>query len=178
MVEKAHYTILKQIDELEIRHYPETILAVAPNTQYDSGFNLLFNYIQGENKTQKKIKMTAPVISSEKIPMTAPVISNQNYMAFVLPSSFSKETVPKPTNTQIKIKIQPERTIAVKRFSGRATTKDIEKQLDILYDILHRHNIQTQGESFLMRYNSPFAPGFIRRNEVAIEIISKKIKKE
>jgi hypothetical protein len=178
MVEKAHYKILKQVDELEIRHYSEIILAVAPNMQYDSGFNLLFNYIQGANTTQKKISMTAPVITSEKIPMTAPVISDQHYMAFVLPSSYSKETVPKPTNTQINIKIQPERTIAVKRFSGRATTKDIEKQLDILYKTLQKHNIETQGESFLMRYNSPFAPGFIRRNEVAIEIISKKIKKE
>jgi hypothetical protein len=177
MVEKAPYQVIKTIDDLEIRKYPSLILAVAPNTEYDSGFNLLFNYIQGANQSQKKISMTAPVITSEKIPMTAPVISDQHYMAFVLPSSYSKATVPKPTNTQIKIKTQPERTIAVKRFSGRATTKDIEKQFDILYNTLQKHNIQTQGESFLMRYNSPFAPGFIRRNEVAIEIISKKLKK-
>ena len=174
MVEKAPYEVIRHVDDLEIRRYPQLILAIAPNNEYDTGFNLLFNYIQGANTTQKKISMTAPVISSEKIPMTAPVISDQNYMAFVLPTSYSQDTIPKPTNSQIKIKIQPERTIAVKRFSGRATKKDVEKQLDILYSTLQKHNIETQGESFLMRYNSPFAPGFIRRNEVAIEIILKK----
>jgi hypothetical protein len=174
MVQKAPYQVIKQIDDLEIRHYLQIIIAVAPNSGYDSGFNLLFNYIQGANKSQKKISMTAPVITSEKIPMTAPVISDQHYMAFILPASYTQDTVPKPTNPQIKIQIQPERTIAVKRFSGRATKKDIEKQLDILYNTLQKHKIETQGESFLMRYNSPFAPGFIRRNEVAIEIILKK----
>jgi hypothetical protein len=174
MVEKAPYQVIKQIDEVEIRHYPQTILAVAPNSENDSGFNLLFNYIQGANTPQKKISMTAPVITSEKIPMTAPVISDQHYMAFVLPSSYSKDAVPTPTNPQVEIKNQPPRTLAVKRFSGRANKRDIERQLDILYTTLQNHNIQTKNESFLMRYNSPFAPGFIRRNEVAIEIISKK----
>ena len=174
MVEKAPYEVIRHVDALELRHYPQLILAVAPNNEYDTGFNLLFNYIQGANTTQKKISMTAPVITSEKIPMTAPVISDQQFMAFVLPSSYTQNTVPKPTNAQIEIKIQPERTIAVKRFSGRATKKDIEKQLEILYSTLQKNDIQTKGESFLMRYNSPFAPGFIRRNEVAIEIILKK----
>jgi hypothetical protein len=174
MVEKTPYDIVKQLDEIEIRQYPKTILAVAPNTDNDSGFNLLFNYIQGANQSQKKISMTAPVITSEKIPMTAPVISDQNYMAFFLPTNYSQDTVPQPTNPQIEIKIQPERTIAAKRFSGRANNKDIETQLDILYTTLQKHNIQTKGESFLMRYNSPFAPGFIRRNEVAVEIIISK----
>ena len=174
MVEKAPYQLIKKIDDLEIRKYPSLILAVAPNTEQDSGFNLLFNYIQGANQTQKKISMTAPVITSEKIPMTAPVISDQHYMAFVLPSSYTQKTVPTPTNAQIEIRIQPERTIAVKRFSGRATKKDIEQQLEILYSTLQKNDVQTRGESFLMRYNSPFAPGFIRRNEVAVEIILKK----
>jgi hypothetical protein len=173
MVEKAPYQIINQIDGLEIRHYPEMILALAHTNNDDSAFGILFNYIQGANKTQKKIKMTAPVISSEKIPMTAPVISDQNYMAFVMPETYTKETIPLPTNPLVEIKIQRPRTLAVLRFSGRASQKDTQKQFEKLNSTLQKHNIQTKGESFLMRYNSPFTPGFIRRNEVAIEIINK-----
>ena len=174
MVEKAPYQLINKIENLEIRHYPEIILATAQNNNDDSAFNILFNYIQGANKTQKKIKMTAPVIFSEKIPMTTPVITQKNYMAFVMPTTYSKESIPKPTNPAVEIKIQPARTIAVLRFSGRASQKDTAKQINKLYTTVQKHKLQTRGESFLMRYNSPFSPGFIRRNEVAVEIIPDK----
>ncbi len=109
MVEKISYDVLKKMDDLEIRKYPEILLAVVKEHDDDSAFGLLFNYISGENKIQKKIKMTAPVISSEKIQMTAPVISKKNYMAFVVPSSYNIENVPKPTNPKVSIEIQPKK---------------------------------------------------------------------
>jgi len=136
----------------------------------DSGFSLLFNYISGNNKIKKQIKMTAPVITSEKIPMTAPVISKEDYMAFIIPSSYDEETVPIPTNSNVKIKHQPEKTLAVLRFSGKTSRKKVEKQIERLLGTLEKNQIQIIDKPILMRYNSPFAPGFIRRNEVAIEI--------
>lgn len=171
MVEKAPYTVVKKIDNLEVRDYPELILAAVEDFQDDNAFGLLFNYISGENKSQKKISMTAPVITSEKIPMTAPVISQKNYMAFVMPSSYDKSTIPEPKNQKVKIKIQPKKTLAVQRFSGYATHKKTELKIEELLSTVKKNKLKTKGEPFLMRYNSPFAPGFIRRNEVAIEII-------
>jgi len=170
MVEKVSYEVLKRIDDIEIRKYPKIILAVVEGYQGDSGFGLLFNYISGSNKARKKIQMTAPVITSEKIKMTAPVISKEDYMAFVLPSSYDQETVPLPTNSDVKIVNQPEKILAVIRFSGKTSRKQVEKQIDRLLDILDKNQIQIINKPILMRYNSPFAPGFIRRNEVAIEI--------
>jgi hypothetical protein len=32
--------------------------------------------------------------------------------------------------------------------------------------------LSARSEPFLMRYNPPFMPGFLRRNEVAIEVTS------
>ena len=171
MVEKISYDVLKKIDDLEIRKYPEILLAVVKDHDDDSAFGLLFNYISGENKTQKKIKMTAPVISSEKIQMTAPVISQKNYMAFAVPSYYNMENVPKPTNPKVNIEIQPKKTVAVLRFSGYSTSNNIEKNTKKLLTQIKTNKLKTKGEPYLMRYNSPFAPGFIRRNEVAIEII-------
>jgi hypothetical protein len=170
MVEKASYLILKKIGEVEIRKYPKMILAVVDGYEGDSGFNYLFNYISGENKTQKKIAMTAPVITSEKIPMTAPVISKKEYMAFVLPSYYNEKSVPIPLDSNVKIKVQQEKIFAVLRFSGRTSKKLVEKQKEKLYEILKNNKIQIIDNLILMRYNSPFAPGFIRRNEVAVEI--------
>jgi len=171
MVENAPYEIVRRIESLEIRIYPSLILAKVEDFEDNNAFGLLFNYISGNNTSQKKISMTAPVITSEKIPMTAPVISEESYMAFIMPSSYDLSKIPKPKNKKIKIEIQPEKKLAVLRFSGRTNYKKTNKKFKQLLDLVKNNNFKTKGNPFLMRYNSPFAPGFIRRNEVAIEII-------
>ena len=127
MVEKAKYNLIKKIGKLEIRKYSELLLASVKNDEYDSGFGLLFRYISGDNRSSKKISMTAPVITSENIPMTAPVISKKNYMAFVMPSFFNYDNIPLPTNPAVSIKIEPAKCLAVIKFSGRENSKSIEK---------------------------------------------------
>ena len=170
MVEIASYKNLKKINGIEIRKYPKMLLAVVQGYKDDSGFNLLFNYISGDNKTQKKIPMTAPVITSEKIPMTAPVITKDDFMAFVLPSFYNEDTVPLPLNPEVKIKVQPEKIYAVLRFSGRTLRNRVQKQIQKLTQVLKNQNIRIKDDPILMRYNSPFTPGFLRRNEIAFEI--------
>jgi hypothetical protein len=170
MTQEIPYSVVKKIDKFEIRKYPEVILAVVKDNSNDSGFGLLFQYISGENKTRHRIAMTAPVITSEKIAMTAPVITKKDYMAFALPSSYTRETTPIPTNPAVKIEIQPEKDMAVYRFSGHTTHTRVEKFIQDLITKLQNQNISIIGEPILMRYNSPFTPGFLRRNEVAIEI--------
>ena len=170
MTEEVPYDVVKKIGDFEIRRYPEVILAVVEGFIDDSGFNLLFQYISGENKTRRRIAMTAPVITSEKITMTAPVITKNEYMAFALPASYTKETVPVPTNPAVKIVVQPKKELAVLRFSGRTPEVRVEKFIQKLQTSLQAQDIQSKGEPVLMRYNSPFTPGFLRRNEVGIEI--------
>lgn len=170
MTEEVPYDIIKKNGEIEIRRYPEVILAVVEGFIDDSGFSLLFQYISGENKTRRRIAMTAPVITSEKITMTAPVFTKNEYMAFALPASYTKETIPAPTNPAVKIEVQPEKVMAVLRFSGRTPEERIEKFIQKLKTSLQTMGIQSRGEPVLMRYNSPFTPGFLRRNEVGVEI--------
>jgi hypothetical protein len=174
MTEEVPYEVVKKVGDIEIRQYPEVILAVVEGYIDDSGFGLLFQYISGENKTRRRIAMTAPVITSEKITMTTPVITKNEYMAFALPASYTKETVPVPTNTTVKIEVQPKKEMAVLRFSGRTTDARVEKFIQKFKTSLQSQGIQTIGEPVLMRYNSPFTPGFLRRNEVGVEISSSK----
>ena len=170
MVEKVKYDVIKTIMDVEIRKYPKIILAIVEGYNDDSGFNFLFNYISGYNETKKKIPMTAPVITSEKIPMTAPVITKDDSMAFILPLSYTEDTVPSPKNSEVKINIQQEKTFAVLRFSGKTSRKRVQQHIEKLINILENNRIKIKDNPILMRYNSPFAPGFIRRNEVAVEV--------
>ena len=170
MVEKLDYTVIKKFTKIEIRDYPEIILAIVENINDNQAFGLLFNYISGHNKINEKIKMTAPVINSEKIKMTSPVISKSNYMAFVMPSSYNANNIPNPIDSNVKIRIEPKRKLAVIRFSGYSNNSKIKKYEDILLNELKLNKIKIKGEPLLMRYNSPFAPWFIRRNEIGVEV--------
>ncbi len=104
--------------------------------------------------------------------MTAPVITQQDSMAFVLPQDYSLQTVPQPNNPKIVIKLQKKTTYAVLRFSGRSTMSSIHEHTQRLDELVAQHHLKPISAHILMRYNSPFAPGFLRRNEIAVEIES------
>ena len=65
---------------------------------------------------------------------------------------------------------EKEKIYAVFRFRGKTTEKHVQEQFKRLLYKVKNHNLIIKGSPILMRYNSPFAPGFIRRNEVAVEI--------
>lgn len=164
------YTVTGKNGEIEFRHYPELVLATVDSANDDTGFNLLFAYISGSNRPKEKIPMTAPVITSQKIPMTAPVISDERTMSFVMPAGTTREETPDPVDSRVRIEVIPARDIAVLRFSGYAPPEDVESETSRLLEGLQNNGVVTTGQPFLMRYDSPWTPGFLRRNEVAIEI--------
>ena len=170
MVETARYEVAGQIGEVELREYPELMLATVTGQGDTSAFRLLFSYISGENRTRKKIPMTAPVITSEKIEITAPVISDANSFSFVMPVNYKLEEIPEPLDSHIRIQKLPARRLAVIRFKGYARQKSVNEVKARLLSALQTSGIATVGEPFLMRYNSPWTLGFMRRNEIGIEV--------
>jgi hypothetical protein len=138
-------------NEVEIREYPP--LLVAESTQ--NSFGQLFSYISGANAEGKKI------------PMTAPVITEGNTMSFILPEADG----PEPTG-QVELRTIPARRVAVIRFGGYITQSSYGKRLGILQQTLVTKGIQTEGAQFLMQYNDPWTPPFMRRNEVALVVSS------
>ena len=155
MVDIADYEVVGDLGRVELRRYGPLVVARVDGYG-DNGFGHLFRYIQGNNRQRSKVSMTAPVISergrmaspseSERIAMTAPVISGADSMAFVMPRGYTLETTPEPLDERVRIEEIPGRTVAVLRF-------------------------RTVGEVFSMVYNPPFTPWFMRRNEVAVEVL-------
>ncbi len=170
MTETTQYQETGRIGEVEIRHYPAVRVATVAGNDEGEDFGILFRYITGNNQPGKKIPMTAPVITPVEIPMTAPVISDIAGMSFVMPASFKGDNLPEPRDNRVRLREIPAREVAVIRFRGRAGSADVARVRAQLLSALADASIQTTGEPFLMRYNPPFTPGFLRRNVVAVEI--------
>ncbi len=82
----------------------------------------------------------------------------------------SRDEVPDPLDSRVRIVTVPERDVAVIRFSGDGTQQDVDAKTSLLQEGLKNAGIKTVGQPFLMRYDSPWTPGFLRRNEVGVEI--------
>ena len=180
MVEKAEYEVVKDLGRVEIRRYGTLVIARVDGYG-DGGFGLLFRYISGENGQRSKVAMTAPVIGeggdatptdgSERIAMTAPVIGDGGSLAFVLPRGYTRDTAPEPLDDRVRIAEVPGRTLGVLRFSGYFTERAFEARSRQLLEVLESAGVAPVGRVFSMRYNSPFALPFLRRNEVAVEVV-------
>ncbi|MGD0978858.1 MAG: heme-binding protein [Candidatus Bathyarchaeia archaeon] len=113
--------------------------------------------------------MTTPVVS-QQIEMTAPVLSDAGSMAFVMPEEYRIETTPEPLDNRVRIIEVPARVVAALRFSGRWSESLFRAKTKELLNELDKAKIKTKGNVFTMLYNAPYIPGFLRRNEVAIEV--------
>jgi hypothetical protein len=159
MVEEAAYSLVEKIEQVEIRQYPRLLVASVTDLGDNDAFWLLFRYISGTNKAQQKIAMTAPVITSSQ------------RMSFVMPEKFTRGSLPVPRDERVQIDEIESRTVAVLRFKGYARQKEAANHTEELLTILKEHGRKIAGEPFLMRYNAPYVPGFLRRNEVGIEVV-------
>jgi effector-binding domain-containing protein len=181
-IEESSYTLTVQEDKFEIRDYAPQILAetVVEGTLEDAGskaFNRLFRYISGENRPQGKIAMTAPVTQQpqgEKINMTSPVgqqqVEGQWAVSFTMPASYSLESLPKPEDATVKLRQVPARRMAAVRYSGFWSEKNYQQNKMELESWIQKKGLTILGDAVWARYNPPFTPWFMRRNEILIPV--------
>jgi effector-binding domain-containing protein len=180
-IEEAPYTTVKSEGSFEIRDYEPYLLA---ETLVDgdfekagsSAFQRLFRYISGDNQSQTKIAMTAPVSQEpgEKIAMTAPVgqqkSGDQWVVSFMMPASYSMENLPIPDDPQVRLREVPARRMAAVRYSGFWSEKNYQKNKAKLDTWVQKEGLSINGEAIWARYNAPFMPWFMRRNEILIPV--------
>jgi SOUL heme-binding protein len=183
-IEMPDYTLVYKDGALEYRQYAAYLVAeteVTDRSDYsaagDEGFRRLFRYITGANTNQSKIAMTAPVEQSaagQKIAMTAPVeqaaAAGGWTVAFVVPRQYNIQSVPLPSNPQVRIREVPAELRAVLRYSGRWTEKQFNRRKTELLDLLAAAGVEAVGEVGTALYNPPYMPPFLRRNEVHVTV--------
>ena len=181
-VEEAKYTVLEREEDFELRQYEPQIVAetlVEGDFQDvgNEGFRRLYDYISGKNRKQQTIPMTAPVsqeASSEKIPMTAPVnqeqVGGKWRITFLMPPQYTLETLPEPLDPRVQLTKVPGLLMAALSYSGTWSRGRYEEKEKRLKELIRQKGLKIVGEPVFARYNPPFMPWFLRRNEVLIPV--------
>ncbi|MDH3407984.1 MAG: heme-binding protein [Gammaproteobacteria bacterium] len=183
-IEEPDYEVLQSTEHYEVRRYDPYIIAEVDvsgcrNEAGNLAFRILAGYIFGDNRSRKKMEMTAPVSSrsadSIKMDMTAPVTSvtstrGEHTFAFVMEKKYTLDTLPVPNDERIRIRVMPERIMAVRQYSGRWSESNYQQNESALLRALDADGIEPLEAPILARYNAPFTPWFLRRNESMVEI--------
>jgi len=169
--EQQKYTVVHTEKEFEIRFYPSATFASIQSEAKtykelaSPGFRQLAGYIFGGNEANKKISMTSPVHMD--------VNDTTSSMSFVMPSDFDTSNLPKPNNANVKISTSEDEYVAVLRFGGYASDKDLKFYTAKLQKLLAEKGIKTYGHYRYLGYNPPYQV-FGRRNEIIVSVVWKK----
>ncbi|MDD3884847.1 MAG: heme-binding protein [Gallionella sp.] len=180
-VEQPKYAVVESLGSIEIRDYPPMIVAEAEvqgerKAAINQGFRMIADYIFGNNASVRKVAMTAPVTqqASEQIAMTAPVTQEAEgagwKIRFVMPGSYTMESLPKPNNDAVKLRAIEGKRFAVIRFSGMSSGDNLEVHESKLASFIKEKQLQPLSVATYAFYNPPWTLPFLRRNEVMVEV--------
>lgn len=165
--EKQKFKLVSTYKDFEIRFYPSATLATITSnakTYKDlssPGFRKLAGYIFGGNESNTKISMTSPVQMD--------INDTVSTMSFVMPASYKKENLPKPNDPNVRIMNTEDEYVAVIRFGGYASDKDLKYYTEKLQNLLKENGITPHGNYRFLGYNPPFQI-IGRRNEVIVAV--------
>lgn len=181
-IEEPAYEITGKIGAVELRQYApyvvaEVLMTGTATAAGNKAFRILASYIFGRNRGERKLAMTAPVTQTAapmKLAMTAPVIQSAapgGYLVqFVLPRGVTLDTAPEPIDQRIVLRQVPSMRVAVIRYSGFWSDANYNKHLAQLEETLRKAGVKWTGEPVYSRYNPPFTPWFLRRNEIWLQL--------
>ncbi|MGB0636806.1 MAG: SOUL family heme-binding protein [Gammaproteobacteria bacterium] len=180
-VETPSYKVIQSKGKIEIREFSPMIIAEVEvvgkrKNAISDGFQLLADYIFGNNITRDNIDTTATIQRpmGKKIAMTAPVQqqlgSNSWLVSFVMPSEHSMEELPKPKNIEIKLKKVPTKRFITIQFPGTSSDENLAKHEKLLLEFIKTNNISVTDTAKYAFYDPPWTLPLMRRNEVMFEI--------
>ncbi len=157
--ETQKYEVVKQIENIEIRFYPPSLMAKVIS---GGGFMKLFQYISGKNAKNEKMAMTTPVHMTNE--------NNKSTMEFVLPSKYSLDNIATPNDKNIKIYNSKPGYYAAITYGGYSNSEKVKKNHSTLLNKLKAEDFKTLNDKpIILSYNSPYK-FFSRRNEVLVEV--------
>ena len=165
MTERQRFDFVKKIprSKVEIRRYHPCVIAdvlvEAPYSQAASlGFRPLVTYI-----SQNNIAMTAPVLQES-------TDSRSWIISFVMPEGMTVADLPNPQSSKVTLRTLAEQLAAVLPFTGITTTSKIQEKESELRLALTNESLTPIGTLRIARFDPPWKPGFLRYNEVILDI--------
>lgn len=184
--EQPSFTVLQEEDKFQVRQYGKLLVAkTVVKGDYKETNNKAFwklaNYIFGENEKKEEISMTAPVIrkpNSKDILVTEPFFREKKKekwtMYFVLPSEYTLDTVPKPSDPSVKIQEIPAKTVATIKYTGLLKETNIKEKSAELLDWIKKQGYTPVSLPRSASYNPPWTFPYLRKNEIHIDIQTNK----
>lgn len=185
--EEPKHRVLETRDGFEVRLYePQVVAETSVEGEFsgggNEGFRRVAGYIFGGNDGSRKIAMTAPVAQERrpgerdgvKIAMTAPVAQQKTgegwTVAFIMPSEHTMATLPRPNDPRVTLREVPARRVAAVTFSGTWGAERFDAIAKELLGKLDAAGFVPAGPPVYARYNPPWTPWFLRRNEVLVPL--------
>ncbi len=172
--EQPAYEVLHEADGYEIRRYDAYLVAQIalpgdPRRAMNRGFGPLANYIFGGNAESKSIPMTAPVTHTP-VTVEGEDEDERQVVAFIMPSTFTMETLPAPTGDRVELETIEEKVVAAMRFPGRYSHRLMAEKEEELRAQLKQDGIEISGAPIYAAYDPPSTPAQSRRNEVMLPV--------
>jgi len=168
-IEEPSDQIIEEADSYQIRQYDDAIVAtthIEANFK-DAGnkaFSRLGGYIFGNNVSDQKIAMTAPVTQSGNE-------QDGYWVSFFMPAEHALEALPMPSDQTVEIRRLDQQMVAAIRYRGGWKEALYEKHLAQLLSALTASGAWVpMGEPIWARYNPPITPSFLRTNEILIPV--------
>lgn len=187
-VAEPDYAVVREDGPFEVRRYQPMIVASVEVTgtrrsAASEGFRALADYIFGANVPPGAAGRPATMVEEtatrdgDKIDMTAPVLQKPGReetwtVSFVMPESFTMETLPRPKSSAVALEARAFETVAVLRFSGLATMRRLTAKETALRMWMDKAGLAAVGGPRYAFYDPPWTLPFLRRNEVIIPIAS------
>ncbi len=180
--EEPEYQVVRDLAGVEVRQYAayavaEVTVAGPAGEAGNQAFPILAGYIFGKNKGERKFAMTAPVTqvaTPMKLEMTAPVTQTAApggvMVQFVLPKGVTAASAPEPLDARVRLRDVLPAQVAVIRYSGFWSASNDNEHLTKLQTALRAADLSWTGEPVTARYNGPFTPWFMRRNEIWLSL--------
>lgn len=168
MTNRQPYQVLSKQNGFELRKYPagiqiETLAKGDFLRAGNLGFGPLIGFISGNNGAGQSIAMTAPVIQESLSPKT-------HLVRFVLPENMKSSEVPESLDAGVKIIEVATHLAAARRFSGSWNQERFDLEGQKLISELLTSGLETVGSLYFARFDPPWKPGFLKRNEVLIRV--------
>ena len=89
---------------------------------------------------------------------------------FIMPASYTMESLPRPKDPKVQLRQIDSRRFAVIRFSGMAGEASLQRQTALLTQFIAARKLTAVSAPSYAFYNPPWTLPFLRRNEVMIEV--------
>jgi hypothetical protein len=177
-VETPRYRVVANHDGFEVRQYAARVVAEvtvkgSAREASNQGFRILAGFIFGANHGAASIEMTSPVDQRPapvRIAMTAPVDrrmdGDQWVITFTMPVEYTLSTLPEPTDARIRIRELPAASFAVTQVGGSPIESTLRQRKEEFVASVLEAGFHLSGRPSYARYDPPWTPPFLRRNEL------------